>query len=771
MPNAYFVLSKKLRSDTEALCLRLALRGIRWKAKGGEDQERKISDWLTKLLESAKSGQESGSLSWEEALQSAAVSKIPGLEETISLLKKDAPACLTTNEALFDLLLEHDSFDFRQLVLVKENKEKVKSFEDAFVSYSVFRKWLGSGSEFRGPELWTEIKGVIKGFLGSAVALKLDETRHWHWGRNEFLVGELGLYNGAEIDVVNEAWNILQRHGIAEFVNTDEDDSYWRLSRISPEEIKQATDEAVLLGGTRGQKVASCISRILSSAGFGNTPPFFVDYTKPGLTQYEYEQLPATQSIHDREARRRIYRIYHAYEKWKNANHLVDENDLARYAAAWFGDHPDARPYGTILVDECQDFTEMQLLAMKSLGRNENGMILAGDRHQMINPTFFDPNRMATLFARPDHPDERLLIYRYLTMNYRNTRQIVSITTRIAAERKARIGATSLVNEQEERSPTDGDPPVFWVDENSQLADFLGRQLDDPTFRILVHDESDKTFLSDLLSDPQKKERLPKRTYTVRECKGLEYKKIFCFSLLGKYPVEWSRILAGKTEHDERYRYFFNAIYVAATRALRLLCFYEPLAGTFDTHRWLWEQGAGRRPTTIPPDAWPVDAAHVVRDAMSEGDKEWKNASDDDPKSGYENALDLYRQARDNWRAECGVRLDDIEQRILRTQIALARLQDKGIPVDMLIDGLMKGVVPESPTPGKGNADDPFLVIQRNRQQGEWAFSGLSNETVVRIMKDLSTRPKGLEFLNETFEGQLVRIDKSLRDFKAAAEC
>ena len=769
LPNAYFVLSKKLRSDTEALCLRLALRGIRWKAKGGEKKEKQISDWLTNLLESAQPGQDSSSLSWEKALQSAASSKIAGLKESVSSLKGEAPACLTTNETLFNLLLKHDSFGFRQLVGTKSGEPK--SFEDAFVGYSRFRKWLGSNSEFRGPELWTEIKGIIKGFLGASVALKLDESRHWHWGRNEFTVGVLDPYGGAEADVVDAAWKILAQHGLAEFDNEDPEHAYWRLRQISSEVLKLASDKAVALGGARGLKVARCISTILSAAGFGSRPPYFVDYRKPGLTQREYVDLPDTQSIHDQRSRRRIHQIFRAYEKWKTANHLVDENDLARYAAAWFAENRDKRPYGTILVDECQDFTEMQLLAMKSLGRNENGMILAGDRHQMINPTFFDPNRMATLFARPDRPTDRLLEYRNLTMNYRNTRQIVGITNRIAAKRKELIGATSLVNEQDERSPTDGDLPVFWADENHQLAEFLERQLDDPTFRILVHDESDKELLSGLLQDPQKKERLPKRTYTVRECKGLEYKKIFCFNLLGKYSTEWSHILARKAEHDERYRYFFNAVYVAATRAIRLLCFYEPTAGTFNTHQWLWASGFGVQPTAIPHDAWPVDAAHVVRDAISEGDKEWKNADDDDPKKGYENALDLYRQARQNWRVGCGIRLDVIEQRIVRAQIALAQLESKDVPVDLLIDGLMNGAVPEPTVSGIGNVDDPYSIIQENRKQGNWAFMGLSNETITRVIEVLSTRRKGRRFLDEIFEGQLDRISQNLVDFKAATEC
>ena len=702
--NAYFVLSKRLRGETEDQTIRIALSKLRWDASEAE------ATWINDILEPPSGSGFGERLSPGAIADRASTEGFPNVSETLH----DLPAFLTLNEYLFELMSE---------VPALSDVIGDRPFEEAFVDDAKFREWFREWrgdreDELRCPDVWTEIKGVIKGYLGAAKALKIDETRHWNWGNNVFPLGQNERDLETTTEIARNTWGVLEQLGIALFAAGS-----YRLAKADAASVERARAAIGGWTGTERDECLACLDRILLAAGFGNRPDGFVDHRKAGLTQDEYLELPRAQSIHDEDSRRRIYQLYCEYEEWKRHEGMVDGNDLARIAAAWFSDPGHERPFGTVVADECQDFTEMQLLAMKRLGRNENGMILAGDQHQMINPTFFDPDRIQAMFPQNG---ERLRS-RTLSYNYRSTQEITGFSNRIARKRREWIGSRGLAGEQDERSANQGPPPDFWTAEENELSSFLDRQLEDPTFRVLVYDDKDRAAV---LGRAGKPDEMKDRIVTIRECKGLEFKKVLCFNLLGRYSGEWATIRSGAARHNEHFRYFFNSLYVAATRSQSRLGFFEPDAAAFTDNAWLVDEGRWRR--GIPQDAWPIDRTRFVHDAVEEGDKIFDNAEEsENPAGAYGSALRFYRQAEEKWNPAQPVSLNDIRQRIAKTLFEIARCEKRNADEAIrfcLLHGVFKFQT-------KGGT--PLERLYENRKNGN-VFEGMDGREIKTVVDILS---------------------------------
>lgn len=63
--------------------------------------------------------------------------------------------------------------------------------------------------------------------------------------------------------------------------------------------------------------------------------------------------------------------------------------------------------------------------------------------------------------------------------------------------------------------------------------------------------------------------------FTVEEIKGIEKDYIICYNVMSKFKSLWETILNTDVMHQNQYRYYFNLLYVAITRARQHLCFVE----------------------------------------------------------------------------------------------------------------------------------------------------------------------------------------------------
>lgn len=86
-----------------------------------------------------------------------------------------------------------------------------------------------------------------------------------------------------------------------------------------------------------------------------------------------------------------LYRVYEKYQAYLHRHRLFDDNDMARLLLK--SRMKPQRPYGVygaVFVDECQDLTQMELLAIFHLLSGTRHKRMASDRCQMVQPTYFD---------------------------------------------------------------------------------------------------------------------------------------------------------------------------------------------------------------------------------------------------------------------------------------------------------------------------------------------------------------------------------------------
>lgn len=150
------------------------------------------------------------------------------------------------------------------------------------------------------------------------------------------------------------------------------------------------------------------------------------------LTADEYQQL----LMREKKASRRdafwvraLYRVFAAYQAYLKRHGLLDDNDVASLILR--APAPEAAAYTSAFIDECQDLTQRELLAIFKLLCGTRAKRLASDRCQMVQPTYFEESWMRTTLNRLDAMHGRTLPEeacrpRYLRYNYRSSRSIIA---------------------------------------------------------------------------------------------------------------------------------------------------------------------------------------------------------------------------------------------------------------------------------------------------------------------------------------------------------
>lgn len=94
--------------------------------------------------------------------------------------------------------------------------------------------------------------------------------------------------------------------------------------------------------------------------------------------------------------------------------------------------------YDFIIIDEVQDFRNIQLyIILKSLKIVEN-FILCGDVNQIVYPNFFSWTHVKTMFYKHDMTTNQVIILR---TNYRNSTQITELSNRLLKIKNTRFGS------------------------------------------------------------------------------------------------------------------------------------------------------------------------------------------------------------------------------------------------------------------------------------------------------------------------------------------
>ena len=270
-----------------------------------------------------------------------------------------------------------------------------------------------------------------------------------------------------------------------------------------------------------------------------------------------------------------VYKTYEHYQRYLHRHKLLDDNDIARMlirARETYSSRGRCKPlpeYSAVFLDECQDLTQMELLAIFHLLQKSLTKRMASDRCQMVQPTYFNEGWMRT--ASNDY--DRFLgkdidLYgckaRFLHYNYRSSKSIIDFQNYIIQYFMESDIMTLKQNEMAEIKVPPLTPagvmPV-WIKPGAEnrrlLLDELCSKLDASVLQtIFAFDNSvgkadfpdaDTAAVTDVIS-----------------CKGMEYPSVLLYNLLTE--TRFDPVLAWK--------YF----YVGATRGNRCIIIYEEAA-------------------------------------------------------------------------------------------------------------------------------------------------------------------------------------------------
>jgi DNA helicase II / ATP-dependent DNA helicase PcrA len=413
--------------------------------------------------------------------------------------------------------------------------------ESRYFSFERFKNWYSKANFDRnlkwirdvGPiNLWTEIRGMIKGYVGNEY-YRMTE------------IPQIDAYlNDLEIQDL-ESRNVIRRLKGFQKSYTISDEPIFRDYLLKNHPTFQQLLEAR-------------------------------DFQEPLLDATTYlEKINIKYSQYDAKDRKQIL----DFVRTTYQNHLTnsqdswyDDNDLARMFIEQLRNRKIER-LDYVFVDELQDLTEMQILALTMLAEHPKRVFMSGDVSQIINPTFFKLGRIGVIFR--NRFGVTLNKESKLNENYRNSESIVRISRELLEIRQSTLGVYSedIKEESKELEKREGLPFVIDCSIN-EFIPIMGTWLSVPKVAIIVASNETKKEL-------ERKLQIKSQTniYTVQEVKGQEFDKIITYNIISEHESEWNEIMSGSIDKGSdlvnRYRYFFNLLYVAITRGKNNLFLFE----------------------------------------------------------------------------------------------------------------------------------------------------------------------------------------------------
>ena len=253
-----------------------------------------------------------------------------------------------------------------------------------------------------------------------------------------------------------------------------------------------------------------------------------------------------------------IYGIAKLYDEYQKTQNLLDNNKISHKLLK---NALKMQKYSLSIIDEVQDFTEVNLNLFKALSIK---MFAVGDALQMINPSYFSFAYLKRLMYTEDVTNVE-----ELECNYRNNKKIVEILDDLSELNIREFGTHSFVLSGESIDEDTATNAIFVEDENF-LKKLQSQKFEN--FTIIVSDFKKKEELRKLF---KKQEIL-----TISEIKGLERDTVLLLDVLSDSEDKWKKLSEFKINHkqaDENsvYRYYFNLFYVGVSRAKHNIFVYE----------------------------------------------------------------------------------------------------------------------------------------------------------------------------------------------------
>lgn len=304
-----------------------------------------------------------------------------------------------------------------------------------------------------------------------------------------------------------------------------------------------------------------------------------LDISKPFLSKDEYLELGVKQSIFLKNERAKVYEIFTKYLDLLNDNNFHELNIVSFH---WLK-HSHAR-YDFIVIDEVQDFTNIQLyLVLKSLIKPGNFM-LCGDSNQIVHPNFFSWTNVKTMFYKHDITGSNINVLR---TNYRNSTDVTAIANKLLMIKNARFGSIDkesnfLVESLEENKGSVN----FYIDNATRRKELNDSTKLSTKYALLVMTQEEKAAARKIFKTPL--------IFSIHEAKGLEYENIILVNFISNYSREFNEIAHGVAKEDldnedidfsrgkdkadkslDAFKFYINSLYVGMTRSIKNLYILE----------------------------------------------------------------------------------------------------------------------------------------------------------------------------------------------------
>jgi tetratricopeptide (TPR) repeat protein len=291
-----------------------------------------------------------------------------------------------------------------------------------------------------------------------------------------------------------------------------------------------------------------------------------LDPSRPMLSWPDYEAKGRKRAPVFAGERRRVHEIAAKWQEHLKANGWLDEIDLCREALR--GLRPPG-PYDHVVCDEAQDLAEVQVELLLRLLRSAklDGLLLAGDPQQVVNPSGFRWAEVrSAIRERFKHVGRPTPPLSTLSRNFRSSRNIVALANAVLQLKRDRTGRSE--GDEDEESLVAGAAPLLVQGEEAALEQAVAGF--GPRCAIVA-------------GTPELRDRLARRlqttrVFTVQDAKGLEFDAVVAWGLVAAEAASWRRLLDPEQalREDPACRRTLHHLYVAVTRARRHLALHEP---------------------------------------------------------------------------------------------------------------------------------------------------------------------------------------------------
>jgi hypothetical protein len=290
-----------------------------------------------------------------------------------------------------------------------------------------------------------------------------------------------------------------------------------------------------------------------------------------------YLTLGVKQSLFSKEQREEVYSYFQKYLDWIEEEAIYDSNivafDLLLKVKA---------KYDFIIVDEIQDFTNIQIYFIFKMLKDEKNFIFAGDSNQILYANFFSWTKLKAMLLK-ESQDSKVII---LKENYRNSKQITMLSNQLLEIKQLRFGSIDKESNYLSNTSSNVEGSIHYIIESAKvIKEFNEETSESVDFAIIVFNKKMKKEIKSKFNTPL--------VFTIQEAKGLEYKNVILLNFVSQNSDAFTNIVSNVSKKDlnsklnytrqkdkekreiEAYKIYINSLYVAFTRGVENLYIIE----------------------------------------------------------------------------------------------------------------------------------------------------------------------------------------------------